>query len=306
MPQGHWLRTLEAGRVVLIDGGTGSELKRRGVVLERAAWSGRAAHDHPQLLQAIHEDYIRAGAEVIITNTFGTARSNLAAAGLADHAEAIVRQAVAAALAARAAHTAVGQNKHVDVAGSLSNLPPNMNPGHYPPEVVETQELVRQAELLADAGVDLIATEMLQHPDHGARAMAAAVHTGLPVWLGVSCRRKDGELVAFNDARQPLAEVLKALLPMGPAVVNIMHTELTAIDQTLELVKSLWDGPIGVYPEVPYSSAPRWHSNLAPAALAELASGWVDSGARLIGGCCGTGPEHIEAMASMLAARRAS
>lgn len=297
MPSGHWQHTLASGGVVLLDGGTGSELKRRGASFGRAAWSGPAAQEHPALLQAIHEDYIRAGAQVVVTNTFATARSTLEAAELGTAAHAITRQAVEIARKARAA---CGQA--VAVAGSISNLPPNMNPQHYPPEAVERRDLLDQARVLADSGVDLIATEMLQHPDHGAWALEAALSTGLPVWLGVSCRLSGGELVAFNDPDQPFADVLQALVPLQPAVVNIMHTELAAIGPAIALVRAWWDGPLGVYPEVPYSVKPSWRSEITPQALAQLARRWIAEGAQLIGGCCGTGPEHIAAMATMLRA----
>ena len=79
-----WQAKLNDGGIVLLDGGTGSELQRRGVPMSGAAWSGAAVHTHPDVLRAVHHDYIAAGAEVIITNTFGTSRSALSAAGLGD------------------------------------------------------------------------------------------------------------------------------------------------------------------------------------------------------------------------------
>ncbi|GIT14351.1 MAG: hypothetical protein CM1200mP36_01070 [Gammaproteobacteria bacterium] len=69
-----WLDKLQADQIVLIDGGTGSELQRRGVSMSRDAWSGVAAYTQKNLLREIHETYILSGAEVITTNTFGTTR----------------------------------------------------------------------------------------------------------------------------------------------------------------------------------------------------------------------------------------
>ena len=69
-----WLRKLTTGGVVLLDGATGGELRRRGVPLDSTAWSGVAPLTHFDTLRAIHADYIAAGADVITTNTFGTSR----------------------------------------------------------------------------------------------------------------------------------------------------------------------------------------------------------------------------------------
>ena len=80
----EWLaQRFDAGEIVILDGATGTELQRRGVPMHEEAWSAGALRSHPGDVQAVHEDYIRAGADVIFTNTFGTNRALLARAGLA-------------------------------------------------------------------------------------------------------------------------------------------------------------------------------------------------------------------------------
>ena len=74
---------LKAGEVIIMDGGTGTEIQRRGTSTGRRAWSAEPMPDHPDLVREIHEDYITAGAEIIITNTFSTGRDLLEAAVLA-------------------------------------------------------------------------------------------------------------------------------------------------------------------------------------------------------------------------------
>jgi len=71
---------LAGGGVVILDGATGTELERRGVPMDGQAWSATANLTHPDVVRSVHEDYIRAGADVIITNTFATARNLLDAA----------------------------------------------------------------------------------------------------------------------------------------------------------------------------------------------------------------------------------
>jgi S-methylmethionine-dependent homocysteine/selenocysteine methylase len=89
-----WKETLDDGDVLLIDGGMGPELQRRGVPMDKVAWSGAAVLTHPDSVREAHEDYIRAGAKVIITNTFGSTRQMLEPAGYGNQVEAIDRGAV--------------------------------------------------------------------------------------------------------------------------------------------------------------------------------------------------------------------
>ncbi|MCH8087490.1 MAG: homocysteine S-methyltransferase family protein [Chloroflexi bacterium] len=77
---------LKAGEVIIMDGGTGSELHRRGLPVSDKIWSGEALLSQPDAIREIHEDYIKAGAEIVITNTFSTGRHILEVAGLGDRA----------------------------------------------------------------------------------------------------------------------------------------------------------------------------------------------------------------------------
>ena len=92
---------LAHSETVLLDGATGTELQRRGVPMDDAAWCALAVLTHPEVLQAVHEDYLRLGAEVITTNTFASARHMMARAGRAEDTIAGYRAAVAVARAAR-------------------------------------------------------------------------------------------------------------------------------------------------------------------------------------------------------------
>ena len=254
------------------------------------------------MVRSVHEAYIAAGAEVIITNTFGTARFLLAPAGLGDECERINRNAVQLAAEARDA-----SGKDIAIAGSISNLPPAMDPANYPDPDEELAGLRELANILADSGVDLIVLEMMQDTRHAARAMQAALETGLPVWLGVSCRqRPDGRgLVSFDLPNMDFTRPLDALIPMGPSVVNIMHSDVDAVPQAIAMVRGRWAGPIGVYPEVGEFTSPNWSfdTDATPECLVEHARRWTDSGVLLVGGCCGTTPAHIAALAKAFGKR---
>ena len=307
--ESFWIDKLIADEILIIDGGTGSELQRRGVAMDANAWSGAAALEHEALLREIHRDYIHAGAEVITANTFGTTRFVLASAGLDEEFERINRRAMRAARQARDG-AAAGP---VAIAGSLSCLPPGNDPAGYPEPRDELDAYRELADLLAAEGADLIALEMMEDTVHARMAMAAAVETGLPVWLGVSTRMSEagGRLVGFDFPETPLADPLDVLIPMQPAVVNVMHTPPEAVGPALTELKRRWDGPCGAYPELGDFEAPDWQftQQLTPGEFVSLATEWVRRGARLLGGCCGTLPEHIlalkEAEQDLRAARQA-
>jgi methionine synthase I (cobalamin-dependent) len=181
-------------------------------------------------------------------------------------------------------------------------LPPRFDAAAYPEPAQERAAYAELAELFAAEGADLIALEMLQDTRHAALACEAARACGLPFWLGVSCRLGPDKtsLVAFDYPETRLEQVLDALLPYGPTVVNLMHSPPSAIPDALALVRERWQGFAGVYPEIRSEGS---NGALAPAALAALAEGWIERGARVVGGCCGTTPEHVRALKDAVTTR---
>jgi len=298
-----WLERVQAGELLLLDGGMGTELRRRGIAMSGSAWSGTAARDHVSELASLHRDYITAGADIITTNTFATTRFVLEAAGCADEFTTINRNAVRVARAARDA----AASRFVAVAGSLSCFPPRFDPGAYPSPVVEQAAYHELAQLLADEGVDLIALEMIEDAEHGLRALDAALATHLPVMLGLSVRRRGRGLVAYDYPQRALDAYLGPLLERGPAVVAVMHTPPDVVGDALDaLAAAGWHGPTGAYPELGTVAAPGAPRGAvpSPAAFAAMAHRWVDRGVRLLGGCCGARPEHIAALAGLRAELR--
>ena len=117
-------RRLDAGEIVVLDGGTGTELQRRGAQMDPSAWCGPASLNNSELLTQVHLDYIEAGADVITANTFASSRLMLTPAGFANRVEEINRIAVEAALRARDLATAKSPSRKIAVAGSLSHMVP--------------------------------------------------------------------------------------------------------------------------------------------------------------------------------------
>ena len=305
---------LADGELVIIDGGTGTQLQAEGVPMDDRAWSARANLEQPEVVQRVHEHYIRAGAEVIIANSYAASRAALGPAGLGDHVAEVNRAAVRAALRAREA----AATRPVAVAGSMSSFSPidmdpeavnRPHPGSTAddPRFPSLADFREQAGLLADSGVDLIALEMINARGYGRAALQAAAETGLPVWLGVSpFRLEDGTLVGRPDLGdgESFEDLLSAVVDPAPAAVTVMHAEPEVTLDAIEIIRRYFAGPVGVYAETGDWQPPNWvFDGLTPAEYLQQAITWAGHGARLIGGCCGVGPEHIRVLAGGLAGR---
>jgi homocysteine S-methyltransferase len=167
------------------------------------------------------------------------------------------------------------------------------------PEAI-SQSVREQANLLHAAGVDALAIEMCERIEFSIATVEAAMETGLPLWIGVSarCHEDADEIATFDYADRNLDELVRALSKYPAMAMNIMHTPVPDIAEALGVIRQHWNGPVGVYPESGFFSMPNWQfvDVIAPQALAEAARGWVRDGVRMVGGCCGLGPEHITAL----------
>jgi S-methylmethionine-dependent homocysteine/selenocysteine methylase len=300
---GKLAECLARGDVILLDGGTGTELERRGVPMDRQAWSATANLTHPDVVRGVHEDYIRAGADIVITNTFATARCHLEAAGLGERVAEVNRRAVE--LAREARDRAAG-HRDVWVAGSMSTMAPGSDPARRP-SVARLSEMLReQADVLARAGVDLIVLEMMRDVDYAAGAVDAARATGLPVWVGFSCRQAaDGAVRMFSGFQDLLfEEIIAPVMAHGGSLLAVMHSEVRDTGPALEVAKRCWRGPLAAYPESGYFTMPNWQfvDVIAPDDFVAHALDWLRQGVQVLGGCCGIGPEHIRLLRERLPA----
>ncbi len=269
------------------------------------AWCGPASLDNADVLEAIHCDYIAAGADVITANTYASSRLMLEPAGFADRFEEINRTAV------RAAHRAREASGRADVliAGSLSHMCPVVGGTSRPDETripsraVVTEALTELADLFRREGCDLILLEMMYDPDRMGPAFEAAVKTGLPVWAGFSARRgADGEVLSFLPERDvPLQDLAAVLQEFDVATAGVMHTPSNLIGEAVDALRGSFAGPLMAYPDSGYFEMPRWQFKdiIPPDEFRRFAANWVDSGVQIIGGCCGLSPEHIAAVASL-------
>ena len=278
-------------KLVLLDGALGTELERRGIGTRLPLWSAEALLEAPELVREIHEQYIRAGAEVITTNTFRTSRRALDKVGMGDRAGKLTRVAVRFAVEAREN----AAERPVWIAGSVAPLEECYDPSLVPPPEIAFEEHRELARWLAEAGVDLLLLETMNTVSEARAALEAAQETGVPVWVSMVCGA-DGRLLGGDT----IVEAVGALEPLGPAALLINCTSAPWIEEPLRQMIERATVPVGVYANMgdPQPNG-RFRHMLSPEEYARCVAAWIEMGARIVGGCCGTTPEHIRALAAL-------
>jgi S-methylmethionine-dependent homocysteine/selenocysteine methylase len=292
-------------RPVLLDGGMGRELRARGVHISPTIWSANALLVAPEVVEQLHFEYLAAGAEVITTNSYGVIRDDLAKEGIE------ARFAELNDLAGRLAVSARDRSgRKAAIAGSLPPLRGSYRPDLVGPfEEIEPRYREQAAALLPH--VDLYLCETMSSAAEAVAAATAACRTGKPVWVAWtlhedrSGRLRSGETV--EDAMRAIAH-----LPVSGFLVNCCAPE--SIAAAMPALAGKAPGPAGGYANAFAPVPPTWRldgdapsdgllklrGDLDPDHYARHAEHWLESGAKLVGGCCGTGPQHIARLRRLL------
>ena len=306
---------LKDGDVLLMDGGTGSEIQRRGVDVLRGAttdklkaWSATANITDADVVQQVHQDYLRVGADIIISNNFWTIPSAMDLIGLRDSWREYAEAAADNAMKARAAG-----NPQAYVAGGIAAPTMDARTDIAGSDVEQMgadavrEEFSAPAQLLAEAGADAILPEYVGYIEDCVAAVDACAEAGLPVLLGVRHVQPDGRM-QYDERLEDLAGALKGH-PVD--VVLLMCTEPESVSAGLPILRDAFEGPVGVYPNIgynptgPIASEPQpdregpdflLTNKYPPSRMADFAGEWKEMGAQIIGSCCASGPEHIMAM----------
>ncbi len=281
----------DAGDILVMDGGMGSEIQRRGVPLSRSTWSARAVSTHPELVREITADFIRAGAEIVIANTYSTGKTTLARAGRAEESEQYNRTAVQLALEAREAANA---DYPVWVCGSMSPCAPELAVEPQPRAEDAAEQYEEQARVFKDLGVDIILLETFYRLVDMKEALKAADKTGLPVWLGVCTDAEPGgELLGLHGpyySGETLSQALDIAKDFNVRAHFINHAPPARTTDTLKMLREKVAGPIGAYAHI---MGDKLAPSMTPKAYYEHAQDWAATGAQVIGGCCGVTDDHI-------------
>ncbi|MCP4470177.1 MAG: homocysteine S-methyltransferase family protein [Gammaproteobacteria bacterium] len=299
---------LQNGEILLLDGGVSTEIRRRGVTLDKNVWSGLATKTHPDAVRQVHADYIEAGAQIITANTYSTARHVLESINLGHESKMINLKSVQLAQQARDEVAA----EPILIAGSMSSMPPLTSHREVAIGGQVQSSYQELAEGLAHAGVDLIIAEMMRDVENAGIVIRAAVSTGLPVLIGFSAMMAENGVDVRSlrwkntddtTSAHDFGEMVDNLKPLGGLAAGIMHTRVEDTGPALEVLRQHWPGPLMAYAETGKLVLPDWRYEevSSPREYAAQIEGWIRNyGVQIVGGCCGTGPEHIRVLRQLL------
>jgi S-methylmethionine-dependent homocysteine/selenocysteine methylase len=298
------LASASPGAIVL-DGGLSNQLEAQGHDLSDELWSARLLRDDPEAVVQAHLAYFCAGASVAITASYQATREGFARYGIdASETAGLLRRSVALARTAAERAVDLGVDRPLWVAASVGPYGAMLADGseyrgRYGLGVRELERFHRwRMEVLADAGPDVLAIETIPDVDEAEALVRIAADLGTPTWLTYSVNG------ATTRAGQPMTQAW-ALVQGVDAIIGtgVNCCSPPDADQAVAVAAQVGGKPVVVYPNSGQSwdaGARRWRGQ--PTFAAERVAGWQAAGARLIGGCCGVGPDQIAQIAKVTSA----
>ena len=289
-------------RVILLDGGMGQEIVNRGGKGGYGEWATAALHEDPDMVRQIHCDYIRAGADVITTNTYATTRTRLRHLAMEDRLDELVKVAGQLALQARDDCA----QPDVQIATSLSPLEASYASEFslsYQQTVAEFAELMD----LLDPYIDIYLGETLSTIFEARALLEAASGRGKPVWLSLTLQDHGSSNLRSGER---LSEAIESFGTVAPDALLINCCTPDSISSALPALRAsglpfgayangfveipdIWDEQGGV-------SQLATRTDLTPEVYAGEARVWIDGGATIVGGCCEVGPAHIARLRELI------
>ena len=294
------------GSVKILDSGMGKTLSMKGVDVPNTIWSANALLVAPDVVQEIHSENIQAGADIITTNSYGIILSDLKKEGLADRFDEL--NLLAGEIAQQASKAS---ERKILVAGSL----PPQNGSFRPDRVLDGPLLIdlyyRQMHLL-EPYVDFFLFETMSSIDEAQAALKAACNFSKPVMIGLTLDDNESNRLRSGESLTDCIELLISFAPLG-ILANCCLPE--RITDAMALLAGSGAPYVGGYGNA-FSCVPKdWlldgakstdgslqmRDDLTPTFYADFVMNWLDQGANIVGGCCGTTAQHIHSISSRLA-----
>jgi S-methylmethionine-dependent homocysteine/selenocysteine methylase len=286
------------GEIVLLDGGMGNELRARGVRVPShvtSIWSAQALLDEPDAVLNVHRDYIEAGADVITVNNYAVTPPLLAREGLQDRVEELTVRAVD--LARRACDEA---GRPVRIAGSLPPLDTSYRADLVGDDLSILTDYRRIAAALGSR-VDVLLCETLSSAREAVAAARAARETDREVWVSWTLQGSRPDRLPSGES---VSEAYRAAADLGADAYLVNCCAANFVTRAVGILAGLTDRPVGGYAnaaealpseaEADPVEPEAWpRKALDVEGYAARVAGWIDAGASIVGGCCGTGPAHI-------------
>lgn len=279
----------------------GTELERHGIDTDLPIWSARALLDAPGIVEQIHLAYIGAGADIITANSFRTGSRAVGRSGMhPGDAKELTREAVRRACEARRR----SGRRDLLIAGADAPVEDSYRPGDVPGGAELDAEHEEHIVWLAEAGCDLILIETMNTLREASAAAAAARRVGAP-WMISLVTDLSGERVLSGESLEEAAMVVGGYEPLAILVNCGSPRALDASMAILAEARSAggvaWE--FGGYPNGGEPDPILGYQRVAPVGLedfAAVAAGALERGARIIGSCCGTTPDHTAALRAVV------
>jgi homocysteine S-methyltransferase len=304
------LHQLDLTGLHVLDGGLATELERRGFNLEGPLWSAQVLENSPEAVVAVHRDYLEAGADCLLTASYQVSAEGFEEIGhnpqdAAKAAARALRASVALAERARREYQASTPRK-IWIAASLGPYGAMLHNGaeYHGKYHCSFAELVRfhgrRIAVLAGTHADFLAFESIPSRQEAEAILSALEpYPDLAAYLSFTC--KDGIHISHGERLQECAELLDQQPQVIGIGVNCTSPEL--IGDLIAQLAQATSKPILVYPNSGEQWDPEhrcWSGEGQTKEFGELALRWRSAGARWIGGCCRTGPQHVRAVANVL------
>jgi S-methylmethionine-dependent homocysteine/selenocysteine methylase/SAM-dependent methyltransferase len=302
----HVRERLAGGRPVILDGGVATELQRvapaDGRTPDATLWGTWALYRAPAAVEQVHRSYVDAGCHLISTDTWSILSAPEAVGAGGPHGRGPTHWMDVARLGVRLARQAVAERGREGECAVAFTISEEANS----PSRRETLRLL--ARVFQDAPPDLILLEtltLIREPETF-DTLQLLLETGLPVWLSFR-RCRHGVCGVYGEHWGPpegdlFGRAARRFEELGAGALLINCLPVDHVPGMLSWLRDFTDLPLGVYPNLGYLGGSSWRFDprIGPADYAELATGWREEGAQIVGGCCGVTPEHIAAVARAL------
>jgi S-methylmethionine-dependent homocysteine/selenocysteine methylase len=292
---------LGRGETLILDGAIGTEILRRNVT-----WADHQLAERPDFVRRIHEDYIHAGADVISTNSFqlcrralynhfrdAAHRRHIGARDLDSRANRLLAASVQLAMEAR---ERTGAGRPVAVAAAVTTLEWCFRPDLAPSAEQARHEYHEIFQVVAEAGADLVLLETVNSISEARVALEVAKALGLPCWVSFV---PDERGLLFTG--ESLPQAVATLEPLGADAILLNCAPPSDIAAGLAELAPCARVPVGAYAHIGRFDPPEWlfTDEYPPERYREVAARWKQMGGRILGGCCGTTPDHIATLATL-------
>lgn len=290
---------------LVLDGAMATEMERRGYNLQDDLWSARALYEFPEVIRDIHRSYLRAGADIITSASYQATIEGFKKKGFsAEEAAGLMRKSVVLAKEARQQYwQEIKAKKPIFVAASIGPYGAYLADGseyrgHYGKSREELTEFHRKRiHILWQERPDLLAFETFPSLEEAEAVRSLLVkQPDMAAWISFSCQ--DGFRTCGGDWIRDCAAALDAM-PFVQAV-GVNCTNPLYVESLISEIRKETEKPIVVYPnsgETFDTEKRTWQGQ--PVDFSLYGKAWYEAGARIMGGCCRTGPRQIQALAKL-------